>query len=347
MLVAGVDQLEEQHGTLLGHRQVADLVGNQQRRKRDYSQAATQVIGGLRLGQRLDQSRQRAVVEAATALRVVAWFPGSRLRRSTARSRPGGGPRRRSVRRSSWRALARFPLPRTGRRLSRRLSTRACCTGSAAPASRRRSSPISPRARPAASITPAHHRPMRLSPNPRPPPLQPCPDCARGCTPSPLRLASRALRSPAPSRHAFLFAGSKSRHLDRDSCDSSALVPMSNPTTTGPILPQPSQSTPYSSYPQAENPHRLGQDRVAIVDHSGLAEVLEGHGAVSCSTSPATRTQWRPHRSQQSPVSWVRSLPERRSPSFVEVGGVAQPSQAPENPARFTSALVPPGSKGA
>ena len=100
-----------------------------------------------------------------------------------------------------------------------------------------------------ASITPAHHRPMRLSPNPRPPPLQPCPDCARGCTPSPLRLASRALRSPAPSRHAFLFAGSKSRHLDRDSCDSSALVPMSNPTTTGPILPQPSQSTPYSSYP--------------------------------------------------------------------------------------------------
>ena len=38
-------------------------------------------------------------------------------------------------------------------------------------------------------------------------------------------------------RHAFLFAGSISRHLDRDSCDSSALPPMSNPTTTGPILP--------------------------------------------------------------------------------------------------------------
>ena len=31
----------------------------------------------------------------------------------------------------------------------------------------------------------------------------------------------------------------------------SALVPMSNPTTTGPILPQPSQSTLYSSYPRA------------------------------------------------------------------------------------------------
>ena len=140
----------------------------------------------------------------------------------------------------------------------RRPPRRACAARAAHPSvsrtskrpnSSRRSSPISPRARPAASITPAHHRPMRLSPNARPPPLQPCPDCARGCTPSPLRLASRALRSPAPSRHAFLCAGSKSRHLDRDSCDASALEPMSNPTTTGPILPQPSQSTPYSSYP--------------------------------------------------------------------------------------------------
>ena len=69
---------------------------------------------------------------------------------------------------------------------------------------------------------------------------------ARRCATAPLRLASRALRSPAPSRHAFLFAGAKSHHPDRDS---SALVPISNPTTTGPILPQPSQSTLYSSYP--------------------------------------------------------------------------------------------------
>ena len=69
-----------------------------------------------------------------------------------------------------------------------------------------------------------------------------------GCSTAPLRLASLALRSPAPSRHAFLFAGSKSHHPDRDS---SALAPMSNPTTTGPILPQPSQSTLYSSYPSA------------------------------------------------------------------------------------------------
>ena len=112
--------------------------------------------------------------------------------------------------------------------------------------SSRRSSPISPRATPRASTAPAHRRSIRISPNPRPAPLQPCPDCARGCTPAPLRLASRALRSPAPSRHAFLFAGAKSHHPDRDS---SALVPISNPTTTGPILPQPSQSTLYSSYP--------------------------------------------------------------------------------------------------
>ena len=69
---------------------------------------------------------------------------------------------------------------------------------------------------------------------------------ARRCATAPLRLVSRALRSPAPSRHAFLFAGAKSHHPDRDS---SALVPISNPTTTGPILPQPSQSTLYSSYP--------------------------------------------------------------------------------------------------
>ena len=117
------------------------------------------------------------------------------------------------------------------------------------PNSSRPSSPISPRARPAASITPAHHRSMRLSPHPRTPHLRPCPDCARRCTTARLRLASRALRSPAPSGHAFIFAGSKSHHLNPDSFALSALAPTSNPTTTGPILPQPSQSTPYSSYP--------------------------------------------------------------------------------------------------
>ena len=48
-----------------------------------------------------------------------------------------------------------------------------------------------------------------------------------------------------------MSVGSKSRHLDRDS---SALAPTSDPTTTTPILPQPSQSTRYSAYPSL--PHR-------------------------------------------------------------------------------------------
>ena len=116
--------------------------------------------------------------------------------------------------------------------------------------SSRKSSPISPRARPAASITPAHRRSIPRKPNLRPPHYRPCPDCAR----PPERYSPVAPRLPCPSlssafppsRHAFLFAGAKSHHPDRDS---SALVPMSNPTTTGPILPQPSQSTLYSSYP--------------------------------------------------------------------------------------------------
>ena len=50
-----------------------------------------------------------------------------------------------------------------------------------------------------ASTAPAHRRSMRRKPNPRPPHLRPCPDCARECTTAPLRLASRALRPPPPS----------------------------------------------------------------------------------------------------------------------------------------------------
>ena len=38
----------------------------------------------------------------------------------------------------------------------------------------------------------AHRRSMRRKPNPRPPHLRPCPDCARRCTTAPLRLASCA-----------------------------------------------------------------------------------------------------------------------------------------------------------
>ena len=67
------------------------------------------------------------------------------------------------------------------------------------PNSSRRSSPISPPATPTASTAPAHRRSIPRKPNPRPPHLRPCPDCARGCTTAPLRLASRALRPPPPS----------------------------------------------------------------------------------------------------------------------------------------------------
>ena len=62
-----------------------------------------------------------------------------------------------------------------------------------------RSSPISPPATPSASTAPAHRRCTPRKPNSRPPLLRPCPECARGCTTTPLRLASRALRSPVPS----------------------------------------------------------------------------------------------------------------------------------------------------
>ena len=67
--------------------------------------------------------------------------------------------------------------------------------------SSRRSSPISPRARPAASITPAHRRSIPASPTSG----LPITDLvltapARRSATAPLRLASRALRSPAPSR---------------------------------------------------------------------------------------------------------------------------------------------------
>ena len=61
-----------------------------------------------------------------------------------------------------------------------------------------RSSPISPPATPNASTAPTHRRCTPRKPNSRPPLLRPCPECARGCTTAPLRLASRALRSPVP-----------------------------------------------------------------------------------------------------------------------------------------------------
>ena len=61
-----------------------------------------------------------------------------------------------------------------------------------------------------------------------------------------------APRLPCPSACTalrtwpFMSVGSKSRHLDRDW---SALAPTPDPTTTTPVLPQPSQSTRYAAYP--------------------------------------------------------------------------------------------------
>ena len=63
-LVAGVDELEEEHGAVLADRQVADLVDRQEGRTGEHGQPARQVAGGPGLGQRLDQPGEGAVVDA-------------------------------------------------------------------------------------------------------------------------------------------------------------------------------------------------------------------------------------------------------------------------------------------
>ena len=79
-----------------------------------------------------------------------------------------------------------------------------------------------------------------------------------------------------------MIDGSKSRHLDRDLSALSALAPISDPTTTAPILPQPSQSTLYSSYPSDALTVRRGLDearalrRVEAPEDLGAAEVRTG-----------------------------------------------------------------------
>ena len=68
---------------------------------------------------------------------------------------------------------------------------------------------------------------------------------------------------------------SKSRHLDRDSAALSPLAPTSNPTTTGPILPQPSQSTLYSSYPSDRNEEERASAVVNILKaNAGEASMM-------------------------------------------------------------------------
>ena len=67
-LVAGVDDLEEEHGAVLVDRHVADLVDHQQGRVRQHAQPPGQVAGRLGLRERLDQPRERAVVDAPAGL---------------------------------------------------------------------------------------------------------------------------------------------------------------------------------------------------------------------------------------------------------------------------------------
>ena len=66
--MAGVDELEEEHGAVLGDRQVADLVHHEQRGMSEDTQAAGQLAGCLGLHQGLDQSGQGSVVDAAAGL---------------------------------------------------------------------------------------------------------------------------------------------------------------------------------------------------------------------------------------------------------------------------------------
>ena len=122
---------------------------------------------------------------------------------------------------------------------------------------------------------------MRPAPNSRPPHHRRCRDCARGCTTAPLRLASCAPRPTPSSRHAFMIAGSKSQHFDREL---SVPAPTSNPTTTTPILPQLCQSTGCSSYPSPASPHS-GARR----EHRGGRLSLHGGGGVGAHGTEAPR----------------------------------------------------------
>ena len=90
--VPGVDELEEQHGTVLADRQVADFVDHQEGRMRQHTQPAGQVAGSLRVGEGLDQPGETTPV------------PRRNSRRRRNRLQPCGtvvkctptGPRRRS-----------------------------------------------------------------------------------------------------------------------------------------------------------------------------------------------------------------------------------------------------------
>ncbi len=61
-LIAPVDELEEEHGSGLVDRQVADLVDDQERRIGEDLESASQLAGGLGFFERGDEISQSAVV---------------------------------------------------------------------------------------------------------------------------------------------------------------------------------------------------------------------------------------------------------------------------------------------
>ena len=68
VLVAPVDELEEEGGSALAQREIADLVNDQQRRVGEGLEAPVEVPGGPGLLEGVDEFGQGAVVDPAAAL---------------------------------------------------------------------------------------------------------------------------------------------------------------------------------------------------------------------------------------------------------------------------------------
>ena len=66
--MAGVDELEEQDRAVLAHRQIPDLVDHEECGVRQDLEPAGQAAGRLGLRERLDQARQRPVVNPTSGL---------------------------------------------------------------------------------------------------------------------------------------------------------------------------------------------------------------------------------------------------------------------------------------
>ena len=68
MLVAAVDELEEEDGAATGDREVADLVYDQERGVGEGLEPVVEAAGGLGLFEGVDEVGQRSVVDPAPAL---------------------------------------------------------------------------------------------------------------------------------------------------------------------------------------------------------------------------------------------------------------------------------------